>query len=186
VDSVRVERLDPDRHDRSAFCCDDPAVDGWLSQDAVADDRRAGVAVQVASDGGRVVGCYRLGSFQVRSAPSVWSPKVWDSDRMPVPAIIVSRLGVDQRWQRRGLGASLMWHALGVATSVAPALRARLVVAHAEPEAATGILGRLGFRAFDSDPRWGYLTMRDVEATISTGATETQGAKVADRPTPDR
>lgn len=104
VDAVRVERLDPDRHDRSAFCCDDPVVDGWLSEDAVADDRPAGVAVQVASDGGRVVGCYRLGSFQVQRASSLSSPRVCGSDRMPVPAILVSRLRVDQRWQQRDLG----------------------------------------------------------------------------------
>jgi len=81
VDGVRVERLDPDRHDRSAFCCGDPVVDGWLSPDAVADDWRASVAVQVASDGGGVVGCYRLASFQVQSAPSVSSLRVWSSDR---------------------------------------------------------------------------------------------------------
>ena len=99
---------------------------------------------------------------------------------VPVPAILQSRLGVDQRWQRRGLGASLMWHALGVATSVAPALRARLVVAHAEPEAATGILGRLGFRAFDSDPRWGYLPMRDLEATVRSHNTNRKLRDAAD------
>ena len=35
-----------------------------------------------------------------------------------------------------------MWHALGVAAAVAPALRIRLVVAHAETEPAAGFLGR--------------------------------------------
>ncbi len=89
-----------------------------------------------------------------RLGRSVTSLRPWSLDRVPVPAVVVSRLGVDQRWQRRGLGTSLMWHALELAAAVAPAVRARLVVAHGETERAPGFLGRFGFRAFDSDPRW--------------------------------
>jgi hypothetical protein len=56
VGAVRIERIDPDRHDRSDFGCGDPALDGWLRQDAVAADRQVGVVVHVAAEGGRVVG----------------------------------------------------------------------------------------------------------------------------------
>lgn len=126
-------------------------------------DRRVGVRVQVAGGGDRVVGCYRLGSFQVEAGPS---PRAWSWNRLPVPAILVSRLGVDEHWQHRGLGTSLMWHALGVAVSAAPAVRARLVVAHTERERTTSFVSRFGFRPFDSQPRWFYLLMRDVEATL--------------------
>ena len=69
VGAVRIERIDPGRHDRSVFDCRDSAVDGWLRQDAIVADRQQGVLVQVASDGSRVVGCYRLGSFRVQAAP---------------------------------------------------------------------------------------------------------------------
>ncbi len=88
-----------------------------------------GVVVQVATEGGRVVGCYRLGSFQVQARRPVMSLRSWSVERMPVNAVVVSRLGVDRRWQRRGLGTWLMWHALELAAAVAPAVRARLVVA---------------------------------------------------------
>jgi hypothetical protein len=98
VDAVRVERIDPGRHDRSVFDCSVSAVDGWLRQDAIVADRQQGVVVQVASDGRRVVGCYRLGSFQVQAGPSVTSLRPWNLERMRVPAILVSWLGVDQRW----------------------------------------------------------------------------------------
>lgn len=167
---VLVERIDRERQDWSAFCCDDPAIDGWLRQDAVAADGQVGVVVQVASVGGRVVGCYRLGSFQVQSAPSMRQSGVRSSGRAPVWAVLVSRLGVDQGWQRRGLGRSLMWHALRLATVVASGVGARLVVAHGETGSAHGFLDGFGFRAFDSHPRWAYLPMRDVEVSISTAA----------------
>ena len=155
-------------------------MDGWLRQDAGAADRQAGVVVQVASDGRRVVGCYRLGSFQVQARRSVMSLRPWGVDRMPVPAVVLCRLGVDQRWQERGVGASLMWHALELAAAVAPAVRARLVVAYVETQLAAGFVGRFGFRAFDSDPRWCYLPMQDVEATVSTPATPPHRATATD------
>ena len=155
---------------------------------AIVADRQQGVVVQVASDGRRVVGCYRLGSFQVQARRPVRSLRTWsfDLDRMPVPALVVSCLCVDQRLQGRGLGTQLMLHALELAAAVALAVGARLVVGHGGTERATGFLRRFGFRAFDTDPRWSYLPMQDVEATISTSATPAQRITVADRPTPDR
>jgi hypothetical protein len=63
-----------------------------------------------------------------------------------------------------------MWHALELAAAVAPAVRARLVVAHGETERAAGFATRFGFRAFDSDPRFSYLPMRHLQATISPAA----------------
>jgi hypothetical protein len=82
-------------------------VEGWLRQDANVADRQQGVVVQVAGDGRRVVGCYRLGSFQVQPRRPVRSLRTssFDLDRMPVPALVVSHLCVDQRLQGRGLGS---------------------------------------------------------------------------------
>ncbi len=188
VGEVRIERIDPGRHDRSVFGCGDPAVDGWLRLDAVPAERQVGVVVQVATEGGRVVGCYRLGSFQVQVRRPVMSLRPWSSDfeRIPVSAVVEARLGVDQRWQRRGLGTWLMWHALERAATVGSAVRARLVVAHGETERAPGFVTRFGFRAFDSDRRFSSLPMRDLQATISTPAAPPHGTTVMERPAPDR
>ncbi len=169
VSALRIERIDPGRDDRSDFGCGDPAVDGWLRLDEVAPERQVGV-VQVATDGGRVVGCYRLGSFQVQARRPLRLLRSRRVERLPVSAVVVSRLGVDRRWQRQGVGTWLMWHALERADAVAPAVRARLVVAHGETERAPGFIARFGFRAFDVDPRWSYLPMRDLQATVSAPA----------------
>ena len=188
VDAVRVERIDHGRHDWSVFSCGDSVVDGWLRQDAIVADRQAGVVVQVASDGRRVVGCYRLGSFQLQARRPVGSLRTWsfDLDRMPVSALVVPRLYVDQRLQGRGLGRQLMSHALELAAAVAPGVGVRLVVGHGRTERAAGFLGRFGFRGFDTDPRWSCLPMQDIEATISNSATPAQRTTAADRPTLDR
>jgi GNAT superfamily N-acetyltransferase len=182
---VRIERIDVGRHDWSDFGCGDPVLDGWL-RDAAAADRQPGVLVQVATDGRRVVGCYRLGSFQVEPRRPVTSIGSRRAERMPVSAIVVSRLGVDQRWQQRGLGGWLMCHALEVAAAVGPAVGARLVVAHREAKSAPGFVARFGFRAFDRDPRFSYLPMRDLQVTISAPAAPPHSTAGMDGPAPDR
>ena len=150
--AVRIERIDPDRHDRWDFRSGDSAVDDWLRQDAVAADRPVGVVVHVVhvvAEGGRVVGCYRLGSFRVKARRPVTPLRAWSSnfERTPVSAVLVSGLGIDQRWQRRGLGTRLMWHALELARHRRARRASRLVVAHGETERAPGLDTRFGFRA---------------------------------------
>ena len=134
------------------------------------------------------MGCYRLGSFRVQAAPLVTSLRPWTVERMPVPAVVVPRLGVDQRWQGRGLGVSLMWPALELVAAVAPAMRARRVVAHGETERASGFLGRFGSRVSDSEKGSCYLPMPDVEATVSARATppQTTTTTATGGPKPDR
>ena len=165
--------------------CADLAVDDWLRKDAVAADRQAGVVVQVANDGGRVVGCYRLSSFQVQARRPVPSLRPCRA-RMPILAVGVSRLAVDRRWQGQGLGASLMRHALDLAALSRPPWTPGSSLRTGRQDSRPGSCGRFGFRAFDSDPRWSHLPMRDVEATISARATPPQRTTVTGRPTPDR
>jgi hypothetical protein len=82
--------------------------------------------------------------------------------------------------------ALLMWHALDLAAAVGPVVRARLVVAHGVSERPPGFLKRFGFRAFDTDPRWCYLPMQDVEAAISAEVAPPHSITVMDRPASDR
>ena len=81
-------------------------MEGWLRQDAIVADRQQGVVVQVAGDGRRVVGCYRLGSFQVQARRPVRSLRSFDLDRMPVPALVVSHLCVDSGFRGRAWARS--------------------------------------------------------------------------------
>ena len=155
VAAIRIERVDADRHDRSSFCCGDLSLDRWLRDNASAASSTSGLRVEVASNGNQVVGCYALSSFQVEVGRAIG---LSGSRHPPLPAILVSRLGVDIRWQRRGLGTSLMVHAIGLANDAAPALDAALLVAHAESDPGTAFCTRFGFEPFRSRPGWLYLS----------------------------
>jgi ribosomal protein S18 acetylase RimI-like enzyme len=165
VDAVHIERFNPDRHDRSNFGCGDASLDRWLREDAPAAGRTSGVRVAVATVDDQLVGCYRLSSFQIEAGQPI---EGFGSTRPPVPAILLSRLGIETHWQHRGLGTSLMLQAMGLAADAALALDAALLVAHAEGEAAKAFCTRFGFQPFRSQPGWFYLRLRDVEATLSS------------------
>ena len=79
-----------------------------------------------------------------------------------------------------------MWHALERAAAVAPAVRARLVVAHGETGRSPGFVARFGFRPFEGDPRFSYLPMGDFQANISASAAPPRSTTVMERPAPDR
>ena len=165
VEAVRLERIDAGRHEVSAFRCGDPALDHWLQDEAVAADHQAGTTVRVATNGDHVIACYRLSAFQIeaRAVPprrTVGPP--------PLPAILVSQLGVDLQYQNRGIGSALLWDALRVAECAAGPLGVRVVVAHAVGEQATRFMSRFGFRPFQSDPERQYLSTEDIR--VSTQA----------------
>ena len=164
--AVRLERIDASRHEVSTFRCGDPALDHWLHDEAPSVDHQAGTTVRVAINSDNVIGCYRLSAFEIE--PQVVPRRRTEGPR-PLPAILVSRLGVDVRFQNRGIGAALLWHALSVADSAALPLGVRVVVAHAVGERGTGFCSRFGFRPFKSDPERLYLLTQDIRASAHAG-----------------
>ena len=162
VEAVRLERIDASRHEVTAFRCGDPALDHWLHDEASSADLQAGTSVRVATNGDHVIGCYRLCAFQLEATGDL---RRRTGERPPLPAILISRLGVDLQFQNRGIGEALLWHALTVAESAALLLGVRVVVAHAVGERATGFCSRFGFRPFESDPERLYLLTQDISAS---------------------
>jgi GNAT superfamily N-acetyltransferase len=124
--------------------------------------------------GGRVVGCCRLGSFQVQARRPVRSLRSFDLDRMPVPALMVSHLCVDQRLQGRGLGTQLM---VACAGACRRGRARRRSPARSWPRwngACDRVPSPVRVPSIRHNPRWCNLPMQDVEATVSARATPPQ------------
>ena len=138
-------------------------VDGWLPTSI--ESGVAGARTRVAVFGRRVLGCYRLGAFQVGAQ----SGQPWGAEGEPVRAVLgvlISRLGVDAGRRGRGLGSALLVDAVVLAERVSAATHAQLVVVKADGERGDGFCARFGFRPLGSVVRWRYLTVRDVQATL--------------------
>jgi GNAT superfamily N-acetyltransferase len=92
-------------HDRKAFDCGDETVNQFLREKAMQDqDRdlsRTMVLVDPAEATGRIVGYHTLILMQVRQEEI---PDDRPRIRRGIPVILLGQIGIDRRFQGRGLG----------------------------------------------------------------------------------
>jgi predicted N-acetyltransferase YhbS len=127
----RLERGDV----RTGFASGAPELDRWLVSYAWQNQRADNAVTYVITDGGRVVAYYAITMAAVSrlAAPEPMAPR-----RRPnqIPCVLLARLAVDQRYQRRGLGLDLLRDALLRAVTLSSSIGAAAVLVHCRDEAA--------------------------------------------------
>jgi GNAT superfamily N-acetyltransferase len=147
--SYRFESLGP-HHDRAGFTCGVEALDRYFRQQ-VGQDQRRGLAVPyvlVDTSTANVVGYYTLIPYSIvpASLPEDMTRKLPRYDALP--AILVGRLTVDQRYHGQGFGRRLLMDALARSLSISQQVGALVVVVDAKDDAARTFYEQYGFRRF--------------------------------------
>lgn len=157
-----------DDHELSGFDCGHPQLSGWLVDHARASQRADLARTYLALDGDTVVGYVSLSSGSIRreDAPKRYARGM---PRHPMPTILIARLAVDHRHQRRGLGSRLLAEALRRALSASDAAAARLVVVDATDERAAAFYRRWGFIEVPENPLRLYRKMTDIRRSFAKG-----------------
>jgi len=136
--------------DRSAFSCGAAALDRYLREQASQDVKRLVASCFLLREAatGAVAGYYTLAATSV-PASDLPMELLKRLPRYPIlPAALVGRLAVDQRFQNRGLGGVLLADAaLRVLRSD---MKAMALIVDAKDEAAVGFYRRQGFVPFAS------------------------------------
>jgi ribosomal protein S18 acetylase RimI-like enzyme len=148
VAEFRVEPLGA-THDRSGFSCGVEVLDRYLRELATQDIKRRISNCFVACDATGTIAAYH--TFAAASFPlSDLPPEV--AKRLPryalLPAGLIGRLAVDQRFRGHRLGSALVIDAARRAAGADPAVFALVVDAKDQPAAA--FYEHLGFRRFVS------------------------------------
>lgn len=119
--------------------------------------------VSVTRDG-RVAGYYSLSSSSlVRSdAPPDLAARQPD----PIPVVLLGRLAVDREFAGRGLGSSLLQHAILRAIEAAETIGIRAILVHAISDELVTFYERFGFTTFPGQERTLFLLVADARATI--------------------
>ena len=158
-------------HNRSVFACGTEALDRYLREQALQDSKRlvanCFVAVETATQ--TLAGYYTLAASSV--AATDLSPEfVKRLPRYPLlPAALIGRLAVDQRYQGKGLGSALLADAaLRVLRSE---MKALALIVEAKDEKAMAFYRFQGFTPFVSRPLSLYLALE----TIRKGANSQRG-----------
>ena len=158
---LRVEELDPKRHDRSAFDCGVEPLNRYLKALAV-QHRTKGIAtsfVLVDSDQpARILGYYSL------SAASLDFERLGDSDRKglptyPIPAVRIGRLASSASARGMGLGELLLQNAIKRVLQARNTLGVYAVVVEAKDASAEAFYRKYGFRLCDAQTRQLYLPL---------------------------
>jgi GNAT superfamily N-acetyltransferase len=158
-----IEPLGP-HHDRSSFSCGEPALDGYLQRQASQDVRRRVAKVFVAAGATleRIAGYYSLSAAEFNKAelPPTAAKRL---PHYPVPAAVLGRLAVDQSYQGRGLGETLLMDAIRRTLRASEAMAVHAIVVDAKHERARAFYERYGFRSFATMPRRLFLPLETFE-----------------------
>lgn len=152
----RLEALGK-QHDRSNFSCGSSALDTYFQRQASQDTRRRVVRCFVAVENGteQVAGFFTLSALSVR-LDELPEERRRDVPRYPlVPAALIGRLAIDQRYQGEGLGGVLLADALLRVSQADVGVYALLV--DAKDEAAELFYERFGFQRFEGEDRKLFL-----------------------------
>ena len=159
--------LDVARHDRKAFRCGTDALDHWVrryaAQSHVAGTARVFVSTPV-DDPTRIAGLYALAASSIVRAGA--TPAAAKGSPEPVPALLLGRLAVDERYRGQGLGAALLRDALLRCLAVADSVGIAVLLVHAQDEPARQFYEHFGFEAGALDSRTLMLRVKDIPRSV--------------------
>lgn len=160
---VRPELLS-DRHDLSSFDCGNSALNDWLRRFAGQTMRSdMGRVFVVAPEGSNeVVAFYGLtvGSIEQEDATRALKRRVGN---YPIPAVLMTRLGVDQRHAGQGLGRGLLRDAFLRAIEASTQVGIRAFHVHAKDEDARAFY--LAVAEFEQSPTSSLHLMIAIEGS---------------------
>jgi len=156
-----------DSHDRAEFSCGIEELDRYFKNQAGQDARRKVAAPFVLIDGatGIVAGFYTLSMRSVLLAelPAGVRKKL---PRYPdVPVVLLGRMGVDVKYQRRGLGEALLFDALKRSYETRTEIAAIAVIVDAKHGAESFYL-KYGFLRFSEQENRLFLPMKTIQALL--------------------
>ena len=152
--------------DRNAFDCGVPALNEYLKQYALQNQKKHAARTYVATRGNRTVGYYSLayGSVSVKEVPQSVKSGL---SRHPIPVILLARLAVDLSEQGHGLGAAmLLKDALLRTIQAAEIAGLRAMLVHAKDDAAMSFYEKFGFEASSIDTYHLFLRVSDILGSL--------------------
>jgi GNAT superfamily N-acetyltransferase len=165
--SDRVIEILRSDHNRADFSCGNLSLDRYLKEQAGQDLRRACATpfVLIAMPGGTtILGYYTLSSYgiDVGALPADVAKKL--PRYALIPATLLGRLAVDQRYQRQGAGEFLLLDALYRSLVHSAEIAAAAIVVDAIDEGAARFYEHFGFLPFPSIAGRLFLPMKNVAA----------------------
>ena len=151
-------------HELEQFNSGTPPLDEWLKRRARQNEAGGASRTYVIAEGRRVIGYYSLAAGSVLHATA--TGRVRRNMPDPVPAALLGRLAIDQRWQGRGLGSALLRDAVLRVIGAAGTIGVRTLLVHAISEEAKVFYERQGFRPSAIEPMTLMVTIEEAQRML--------------------
>ncbi len=162
---LKIPVLLEEFHITDDFDCNVEALNIYLKQFALINNRNGSARTYVAKRGDHIAGYYTItpGSVIRQEAP----PRVIKGlANHPVPLIILARLAVDKTEQGTGLGKGLLRDALLRIVNAADIIGGRAVLVHAKDDNAKNFYEHFGFEPSPVDSFHLFLLLKDIKKTF--------------------
>jgi len=148
------------QHDISSFDCGHNALNDWLQEKALKNERGDASRCFVICDHNKVVGYYALstGSVEHKETPSALKRNMPD----PIPVLVLGRLAIDKNYQGQSFGKHLLKDCLLRVIAVSEHVAFKALMIHAIDEAAKEYYINFGFLESPTNDLTVYLPMKQI------------------------
>lgn len=157
---LRIEKLNR-THVVEPFTCGRVELDRFLIRHALRAQQANSSQTYVAVSGSEIVGFYTIVAGEVRHADAP-ERVAKGMPRHPIPLLVLARLAVETKAQRRGIGSGLLLDALGRTLQVADVIGVRALAVHAKDEQAVAFYRLFGFIPSTTDARHLFMIVKDI------------------------
>lgn len=160
----RVEKLNR-THNVDSFDCGTPELNRFLVRFALQNQQAGSSTTYVGLLGDEVIGFYTLvvGSVEHDDAPERIGKGL---ARHPIPIMVLARIAVSVRWQRKGVGSALVKDAVLRTLQASDIAGIRAIALHAKDDELRKFYERFGFVSSSTDPLHMLVLLKDVKAAL--------------------
>ena len=152
------------QHDVSDFTSTEPTLDEWLKRCALKSQKSGAARTYVVTSENFVIGYYSLAVGSVTRSLSV--SRVRRNMPDPIPVMLLARLAIDDSWQGRGLGRSLLRDAVLRAIQAADIVGIRALLVHAISDDAKRFYQYFGFQPSEIESMTLMATLADLRSAL--------------------
>ena len=153
-----------EQHNINGFNSGEESLDLWLKNRAIKNQKANASRTYVACDSERVIAYYVLASSSVNASFALGSFK--RNMPNPIPVVVLGRLAIDQAYQNRGIGRSLVRDAGFRVIQAAETIGIRGLLVQAISTKAKEFYEKLGFEPSLIDPMTLMVTLDDLKFAV--------------------
>ena len=165
LSKLTIEKLDV-KHKVDGFDCGQPDLDRYLCVNALGNQQANIGQTYVACRNKLVLGFYSLavGSVAHKDATVRVAKGL---PKYPIPLMILARLAVDRKEQKKGIGKGLLKDALLKTAQASAIAGIRALIVHAKNDSAKKWYQSFDFTPSPTDPHHLYLLLKDIKKIIT-------------------